>query len=110
MATMTPEGKVKALVKAALKLHDAWSFMPVQNGMGTPSLDFLCAARFRGMAVMFAVETKAPGKKPTPRQELTIAAMQAVGIKVFVIDGEKGVDEMRTWLYQLEQMHYGSRC
>ncbi len=106
----TPENRVKALVKAALKLHGAFYFMPVQGGMGAPSLDFLCAARFRDMAIFFAIETKAKGKKPTPRQELTIAAMQAVGIKVFVIDGEEGVDEMRTWLYQLEQMHYGSRC
>ncbi len=107
---MTPEGKVKALVKAALKEHGAWSFMPVQNGMGTPSLDFLCAIRLRDMAIMFAVETKAKGKRPTPRQEITIAAMEAVGIKVFVIDGEEGVDEMKTWLTQLEHLRNGLRC
>ena len=107
---MTPEGKVKALVKAALKLHSAWSFMPVQNGMGTPSLDFLCAARFKNMAIMFAIETKAKGKRPTPRQEITIASMEAVGIKVFVIDGEEGVDELRKWLSQLEHLQNGLRC
>jgi hypothetical protein len=106
----TPEAKVKALVKAALKLHGAFYFMPVQGGMGAPSLDFLCAARFRDMAIFFAIETKSPGKKPTPRQELTIATMEAVGVRVFVIDGEEGVDEMKTWLTQLEHLRNGLRC
>jgi len=46
----------------------------------------------------FAIEAKAKGKKPTPRQLLCIALMQESGGKVFVIDGEPGLQELRTWL------------
>lgn len=107
----TPEGKIKAKVRAVLNASpDIWHFMPVQNGMGQPSLDFLCAIKLRGLAAMFAIETKAPGKKPTPRQELTISKMEAVGVKVFVIDGDEGVNELSTWLSQLEHLTNGQRC
>ena len=65
---LTPEGKVKEQVKRLLRSHNAYYFMPVQNGMGAPSLDFLIChnGNFLG------VETKAPGKKPTKRQEVTM--------------------------------------
>ncbi len=85
---MTPEGKVKAMVKTALQRaygDECYRFMPVQTGYGSPGLDFhLC---IRGRAVF--IETKVPGKKLTPQQEATRAAMQQAGGLVFVIyDGE----------------------
>lgn len=85
---MTPEGRVKALVKRVLadygdELDGAW---PVQDGMGTPALD--CVICYRGHHI--EVETKAPGKKPTPRQLNTIAKKEKAGAAVFVIDGEHG--------------------
>jgi len=89
---MTPEGKVKAAVKEVLKAHGAYWHCPVQNGMGAPSLDFICC--FKGR--YFGIETKAPGKKPTPRQELTIKAIRDAGGKVFVIDGD--VSDLQRWL------------
>lgn len=62
--------------------------MPVQNGMGEPALDFhVC---HRGMYA--AIETKAPGKKPTPRQMQTIRKVVASGGSVFVIDSTDGAD------------------
>lgn len=80
---MTPEGRVKAAVKNTLsRFDDLYQHWPVQNGMGAPTLD--CVACYRG--VYFAIETKAPGKKPTPRQENTIREMRAAGGTVFVID------------------------
>lgn len=80
----TPEGKVKDKVKELLKEHGAYWHMPVQNGMGAPTLDIIgCHHGF-----FFAVETKAPGKKPTPRQNLTIKKMRDAGATVFVIDGD----------------------
>ena len=88
----TPEGKVKAQVKSLLQLHDAYYFMPVQSGYGMQTLDFLGCHRGR----FFAIETKAPGKKPTPRQELTIEKMLKGRAKVFVIDGN--LDELEDWL------------
>jgi len=81
---VTPEGKVKAEVKKILTTYGAYWFCPVQNGMGAPGLDFHCC--YRGVA--FFIETKAPGKRPTPRQQHTIKQMKAAGGKCFVIDGQ----------------------
>ena len=92
---MTPEGKVKAKVKAALVKAGAYYHMPVTNGFGAPTLDFVGCHRGN----FFAIETKAPGKKPTPRQEITISQMQAAGGKVFVIDGD--TTELESWLSEL---------
>lgn len=80
---MTPEGRVKKQVKAALdKLGaDCWRFMPVQTGFGSPALDYLLSIRGR----FVAIETKAPGKKLTPLQEGTKAAIEAAGGIVLVV-------------------------
>lgn len=94
MAKATPEGKVKKRIKELLVEYGAYSFMPVQNGMGAPTLDFLGMHK----GVGFGIEAKAPGKKPTARQEGTIAAMEKAGGKTFVIDGEAGYNELENWL------------
>jgi Holliday junction resolvase len=80
----TPEGKVKDKVKRLLKKYGAYYFMPVQSGYGAPTLDIL--ACYRGIFV--AIETKAPGKKPTARQELTIKQIKEARGQVYVIDGD----------------------
>jgi hypothetical protein len=80
---MTPEGRVKRMVKKALDEFgpDCHRFMPVQTGYGSPGLDFhLCV---RGRAVY--IETKAPGKKLTALQEGTKAAIEAAGGIVLVV-------------------------
>ncbi len=79
---MTLERNVKAAVKRVLKEMGAYQFWPVQTGMGAPTLDCLCCYRGR----FFAIETKAPGKKPTPRQHQTIAAIHAAGGIIFLFD------------------------
>lgn len=87
---MTPEGKVKQKVKDLCKRHDVYYHMPVQNGMGKPTLDFiLCVDGY-----FVAVETKAPGKKPTPRQLLTMAEMEKAGGVTMVVDGDKTLEEL----------------
>ena len=91
---MTPEGKVKDKVKKLLSAYGAWYHMPVQNGMGKPTLDFtICfCGRF------LAVETKAPGEVPTKRQEQTmkeIRALRAGGVAL-VVDGDYA--ELEVWL------------
>lgn len=91
----TPEGIIKDKVKAVLKKHKAWWHMAVVNGMGEPTLDFtVCLS---GWAIF--IETKAPGKKPTPRQEVTIAAMRAAGAQVFVISTEEQVQQLDAHLH-----------
>jgi hypothetical protein len=97
---MTPEGKIKLEVKKILKKFGAHYIMPVQNGLGTPTLDFHCC--FFGR--YFAIETKAPGNKPTPRQERTLVKITrgpSYG-KTFVIDGEEGLLELLDWLHSIE--------
>lgn len=82
---MTPEGRVKALVKRALKTlgRDCKAFMPVQTGFGTPGLDFhLCV---RGMTVL--IETKKPGGELSPLQIATKQDyLDAGGIVLIVWD------------------------
>lgn len=96
---MTPEGRIKAMVKRRMsqEFPGCYHFMPVQNGMGAPSLDFLYCIR----GLFIAVETKAPGKKPTPRQETTIAQITAAGGAVFVVDGADSLDFMVSELHKV---------
>lgn len=90
----TPEGKVKNKVKVVLKKYNAYWHCPVQNGMGSPSLDFICCIRGK----YFGIETKAGNKKPTPRQESTIEAIQLAGGRAFVVNEETGMDLLEMWL------------
>lgn len=117
---MTPEARVKNMVRKVLdefKFETTtvmdphigvpllYSFWPVQNGMGTPSLD--CLVCYYGHWI--GIETKAPGKKPTPRQELTIEAMVAAGGVVLVIDGEEGCERLRSALTMIRILHANDR-
>lgn len=79
----TPEGRVKEMVKRALKeeFDRRYLFMPVQNGMGAPALDLYNC--IDGLFV--AVETKAPGKYMTPRQLQTMADITNAGGMVFTV-------------------------
>ena len=96
----TPEGRVKARVKKMLKSYDTYQHWPVQTGYGAACLD--CHGCHNGM--YFAIETKAPGKHPTPRQELTMEQVRDAGGYVLVIgesyDGlvYSGEMELIEWL------------
>lgn len=119
----TPEGRIKNAVKKILDdykadfdvheiLKDAppgsilYAHWPVQNGMGAPSLD--CVVCYYGCFV--AIETKAPGKKPTPRQELTIRQMTDAGAAVLVIDGDAGLEQLRRTLDMIKWSHQGQHA
>jgi hypothetical protein len=78
----TPEGKVKDAVVKLFKKRGVHYFMPVQAGFGAPHLDFICCH----YGYFFAVETKAPGKKATPRQILTMRQVEDAGGLTMVID------------------------
>jgi len=68
--------------------------MPVQNGMGKATLDYI--GWQYGEA--FAVEAKAPGKHLTPRQQNTVREMLAAGATVFVIDNDEELENLERWL------------
>ena len=97
---MTPEGRVKAKVKAYLKSIGAYYNMPVPNGLGAPSLDFVGCYRGR----FFAIETKAGSKGPTPRQEATMKSMQAAGGATFLInDDEASWYPLQDWVLRINE-------
>jgi len=78
------EKVIKAAVKKRLKElgPECYSHWPVQMGLGAICLD--CHGCYRG--VYFAIETKAPGEKPTRLQQATIERIRAAGGLVFVVD------------------------
>lgn len=80
---MTPESKVKKKVSKYLDtLPKCWYNMPVPSGYGRPMLDYIGCLDGRA----FAIETKAPGAKLSPRQEGMVEDMARSGMVVFVID------------------------
>lgn len=84
------EKKVKDYVKRILKDAGAYQHWPVQSGYGAACLD--CHGCYEGL--YFAIETKAPGKRPTPRQLMTIEAVQNAGGMTFVIGEYKQGDHV----------------
>jgi hypothetical protein len=79
---VTPEAKVKVVLRRRLDALGCYTFMPVQTGYGATSLDFLVCWNGR----FIAIETKAEGNKPTARQKLVAKAIIAAGGAVLVID------------------------
>lgn len=96
---MTPEGKVKAMVKRALgrPLTFHYLFMPVQRGMGAPGLDWFCC--INGLFV--AIETKVPGAHMTGRQKFTAKQIARAGGLVFVIRDAASIANMLLYLHHL---------
>jgi hypothetical protein len=96
--SMTPEGKVKSAVKKLLKRYGSQIYgdWPVPGGYGKSVLDYHGCVNGR----YFAIETKAPGGKPTARQDLTINEITMAGAMVFVIDGVEchQYAALETWL------------
>lgn len=91
---MTPEGKIKAKVSRLLKSYDGiWYFMPVPSGYGESALDYIGC--YRGL--FFSVETKAPGKSPTPRQTQCIASMRRASGAVFVVTNDEELAVLKEW-------------
>src|SRR6266576_3619015 len=75
-ATMKPESTIKQAIRHMLvNEYNAYYFAPVQMGMGVATLDLLCCIKGR----FVGIEVKVPGKKPTVRQEHTIAAIIKAG-------------------------------
>jgi len=86
------EKTVKERVKKLLREYSCYWFMPVQSGYGSATLDILGTHRGR----FFAVETKAPGKHLSPRQELVADEIRKAGGAVFII-GEEYYEELNTF-------------
>ena len=99
---MTPEGRVKAKVRATIEQFDgSYQCWPVFRGLGKTTVDLLGCYRGR----FFGVETKAPGKKPTLRQQMSLKEIAAAGGETFVIDDVDCPELLRleAWLIQLRE-------
>jgi hypothetical protein len=79
---ITPEGRVKAQIKAYLNSIGAYWFMPVQTGYGKPTLDFLVCWKGR----FFGIEAKRSGKALTKFQKLIVAEIERAGGVAFMAD------------------------
>lgn len=118
---VTPEGKIKKIVKKLLTEFDEpyavtyngttyqvstlKQYWPVPSGFGASDLD--CIVCYGGQYI--AIETKAPGKKPTPRQELTIAETIGGDGYVFVISDENSCGELRNVLQHIKENYVDNR-
>jgi Holliday junction resolvase len=73
----TPEGRIKAKLKAMLKRHGVWHFCPANNGMGKSGIpDFICIVNGK----FVGIECKAdPTKKPTELQWLRAKEIKDAG-------------------------------
>lgn len=92
---MTPEGRVKAAVNRLLdKYKSIYKFMPVPGGFGASSLDYLLCVNGK----FVAIETKAPGKKPTDRQRRIAAQIERAGGVVFIIDSADALHPLEAYL------------
>ena len=95
MAT-TPEGKVKAKVKAVLKRHNAWYYMPVSMGYGAHGIpDFVGCLN----GAFFGIETKAPGKRHavTKLQNAQGVLIKRAGGMWMVVSDEEDLLKLEAW-------------
>ena len=102
---VTPESKIKTLVKGVLNAYGAYYFMPVQSGMGASGLDFHCVIRRGEVAIAFFVETKKDELTDlTPRQQLLKSNLEMKQhAKVFVVGGRKSLKILSDWLEETYQ-------
>lgn len=91
---------VKKVFKEVANPDMLYFYMSVPGQWGTSTLDFICI--YKG--VPFAIETKAPGKKLTGRQEKIKRELIAAGSSVFVIDDihEGALKLLRTFLNSID--------
>lgn len=88
---MTPEGRIRVKVdKALATLPNCYRFKPVQNGLGAPGLDYYCCVGGK----FIAIETKAPGKDMTPRQNQTAKKITDAGGAVWLISSVEEAEEL----------------
>ena len=93
----TPEGAVKAKIKAWLESRGIWFSMPMGTGFGNSGVpDFLCSWGGR----FLAIEAKAPGKRrnTTVMQDNQIMGIHKSGGIAVVVDDVSQLDELEARL------------
>lgn len=96
---MTPEGKVKARVRAIFKKHKVWYTMPVGTGLGRGGVpDFIACVN----GLFLAVETKSTVThgKLTALQSREIEQIMAAGGVALVVT-ENDFDELEDMIVRM---------
>lgn len=98
---MTPEGRVKEKIKKVLDIYRdrVYVFMPVPNGYGKTTVDYL--GIFHGLG--FAIEAKRPGKRPTSKQLAVLEEVVAAGGVSFAVSDDEELQAFADWLYMIDQ-------
>lgn len=89
MAT-TPEGRVKAKVKALLTKYDIYHFMPATGGYGRSGIPDIIACMH---GKFLAIECKAGNGRLTALQSRELERIEDAGGLAFVVD-ETGLDAL----------------
>lgn len=82
MTGATAEAALKKESRVWLRSIGAYIYSPTPVGYGAPTLDDLCCIKGK----FVAIEYKAPGKLPTPRQAQTITDVCKAGGIAFATD------------------------
>lgn len=95
---MTPEKRVKVVVRKLLDELGCYYVMPVTGGYGTQGApDFLVCHRGR----FIGIETKAGKGRTTTLQELNLSRIRIAGGVALVIY-EDDIDRLKKCLYEIE--------
>ncbi len=92
---MTPEGITKKKIKAILKKYNAYSYMPVSNGLGAPALDFIVC--YRGLFLSIEAKAWESKKKMTSRQLHTSRGITKADGTVFLVNDAVTLNQLENW-------------
>ena len=98
----TPEAAVKNKLRKLFREYSGlFAYWPVPSGYGSTTLDVLGCYRGR----FFIVETKAPLKKPTLRQQTLLNEAEQAMAKTFEISGTESpvFDDLIDWLAHVKR-------
>ena len=92
---MTPEGKIKKIVRDVLDANGAWYFMPFGGGMGKAGVPDIVGIH-KGFG--FGIECKAGRGKVTALQERELGKILRAGGFPLVVNENEGLETLLAWL------------
>ena len=96
----TTEWAVKQAINKVLASYpESYWYMPVPYGYGASTIDYLGCH----YETFIGIEAKAPGEKPTDRQEKILERIDAAGGEALVIDSVDKCHHLRAFLEQVKQ-------
>ena len=69
--------------------------MPVPSGYGKATIDYFCCVT----GIFLGIEAKAPGEKPTARQEAVLEDIRRAGGSTFVVSDDVSLGVLEQFLH-----------